>query len=328
MRVMITGVAGLLGSHFSRYLCDKGYDVIGIDNLSGGYSDYIDTRVEFYELDLSDAKALNKIFHEKQIDCVYHFAAYAAVGLSPFIRRFNYTNNIIASVNLINASINYGIKKFVFTSSMDVYGKNQVPFTEEMVPSPEDPYGIAKYAIEQDLKAAHDQFGLKYTIARPHNVAGIYQNIWDKYRNVIGIWIRKTLNHEPITIYGDGTQVRSFSDIKFYMQPFESLMHDFDGETFNIGADNYCSINELADIFQKAVGVWSRAGRKYLEARNEVHTAYCDHSKAKRMLGFSDDTNLENLVKNMFAWATEQPAREVKMMSYEIEKNMYSYWKK
>jgi len=325
---MITGVAGLLGSHFSRYLCDKGYDVIGIDNLSGGYNDYIDARVEFYELDLSDAKALNKIFHEKQIDCVYHFAAYAAVGLSPFIRRFNYTNNIIASVNLINASINYGIKKFVFTSSMDVYGKNQVPFTEEMVPSPEDPYGIAKYAIEQDLKAAHDQFGLKYTIARPHNVAGIYQNIWDKYRNVIGIWIRKTLNHEPITIYGDGTQVRSFSDIKFYMQPFESLMHDFDGETFNIGADNYCSINELADIFQKAVGVWSRAGRKYLEARNEVHTAYCDHSKAKRMLGFSDNTNLENLVKDMFTWATEQPVREVKMMPYEIEKNMYSYWKK
>jgi UDP-glucose 4-epimerase len=329
MSVLITGAAGLLGTNFSQYLCEKGYDVVGIDDLSGGYEDYIDPRVKFYKTDLKDSSGVDEIFQNHDIDYVYHFAAYAAVGLSPFIRRFNYMNNVIASVNLINASINCGVKKFIFTSSMDVYGENQVPFTEDMVPAPEDPYGIAKYTIEQDLWAANDHFGLEYTIIRPHNVAGIYQNIWDKYRNVIGIWIRQALNGLPITIYGDGTQIRSFSDIRFYMQPFEKLMYNHSGEVFNIGADQYCSINELATMFQKVASAnGCETERVYLESRKEVHTAYCDHKKAKEILGFNDDTNMEQLVESMFLWGKDQPNREVKLMPYEIEKNMYSYWKK
>jgi len=327
--ILVTGVAGLLGSHLSKHFISLGHKVIGVDNLSGGYEEYVPPGVKFYEVDLVDNESLEGIFETEKPDYVYHFAAYAAVGLSPFIRRFNYTNNVIASVNLINASINHDVKKFIFTSSMDVYGENQVPYTEEMIPRPEDPYGIAKYAIEQDLWAAHDQFGLKYAIVRPHNVVGTYQNIWDKYRNVIGIWLRKTLNGEPITIYGDGTQVRSFSDIRFYMEPFASLLYDHDGEVFNIGADQYCSINELADAFQEVAQECGYVTeREYLEARHEVHTAYCDHTKAKNMLGFKDETNLRELVKDMFVWAKGEPNRKVKLMPYEIEKNMYSYWKK
>ena len=211
--VIITGCAGLLGSHLSRHLISKGYKVIGIDDLSGGYSDYLPEcgpdQFEFWPLDLSDGKwtpkALEHIFIDpkRDIAACFHFAAYAAEGLSPFIRHFNYTNNILSSVNIINQCISYNVK-LIFTSSMAVYGNQKTPYLETMNPQPIDPYGVAKYAIEQDIKIASSQHGLRYTITRPHNVIGIYQNIWDKYRNVVGIFIRKVLDGEPILVYGDG----------------------------------------------------------------------------------------------------------------------------
>ena len=226
IRVLITGCAGLIGANLSKFLLDKGYTVVGIDNLSGAYRENIDDRVVFYESDLGDHVATADIFEKERPTHVYHLAAYAAEGLSPYIRRFNYLNNIICSVNVINACINTGVKKIIFTSSMAVYGIGTPPFTEEQPLTPEDPYGIAKYAIEMDLKLAHDHFSLAYSIVRPHNIVGIYQNIWDRYRNVIGIWIRQSMRGDPLTIFGDGTQIRAFSDIKFCMKPFEQLLYE------------------------------------------------------------------------------------------------------
>ena len=329
MKVLITGVAGLLGANFSRYLLSKGHEVVGIDDLSGGYADSVDPRVEFYEVDLTNSDRTAEVFSKEKPDYVFHFAAYAAEGLSPFIRNYNYRNNVLASANVINNCVNHDVKKVVFTSSMAVYGVGKPPFTEDQLPTPEDPYGIAKYAIEMDLKLAHEMFGLKYNIVRPHNVVGVYQNIWDRYRNVIGIWIRKALTEEPLTIFGDGTQTRAFSDIKFYMKPFEQLMTNHDGEIFNIGADKYFTINEACDLVidvAKEFGI--QATKVHLEKRNEVHTAYCDHTKAHKLLSFNDQTNLRDTVKEMFAWAMKQPNRPTKNMQYEIEKNMYSFWKK
>ena len=328
MKVLITGIAGLLGANFSRYLLSKGYEVAGIDDLSGGYLESVPSGAKFYQLNLSEASELEKIFKSEQPDHVFHFAAYAAEGLSPFIRRYNYTNNVLSSANIINSCINSGVKKVVFTSSMAVYGSGKPPFVEDQAPAPEDPYGIAKFAVELDLKLAHDMFGLRYSIVRPHNVIGVHQNIWDRYRNVIGIWIRKALAGEPLTIYGDGSQLRAFSDIKFYMDPFEQLMSSHDGEIFNIGADKYVTINDACDVVlsvAKELGI--EATKVHLEKRNEVHTAYCDHEKAKKLLGFADGTDLAETVREMFVWAQEQPNREVKKLNYEIEKNMYSYWK-
>jgi UDP-glucose 4-epimerase len=164
---------------------------------------------------------------------------------------------------------------------------------------------------------------------RPHNVIGIYQNIWDRYRNVIGIWIRKVLAGEPLTIYGDGTQVRAFSDISFYMEPFEKLMFNHDGEIFNIGADKEYSINQVADILIKVSKEFGYNPEKiYLEKRDEVHIAYSDHTKAKNLLNFKDNTDLEKTVREMFTWASKIPPKNVKYANYEIEKNLYSYWKK
>jgi len=327
--VLITGAAGLLGANFSRYLTGKGYTVVGIDNLFGGYESSVDPNSVFYEADLNDAPAVNKIFADHKPDYVYHFAAYAAEGLSPYIRSFNYTNNVVCSANVVNACINNSVEKVIFTSSMAVYGEGNPPFTEAQPQTPEDPYGIAKYAVEMDLKLAHDQFGLNYSIVRPHNVVGVYQNIWDRYRNVIGIWIRQSLNNESLTIFGDGTQVREFSDISFYMKPFEQLMTEHHGETFNIGADKYWTINDAAQTVQKVAAEFgNNVDLVHLEKRNEVHTAYSDHTKAQEFLNFTDNTDLEATVREMYAWAQTQPNRNVEYFEYEVEKNLYSFWKK
>ncbi len=328
MKCVVTGIAGLLGANFSRHLIQKNFKVIGIDDLSGGYEEFVPREAIFYKVDLTKQSAVNQIFEREKPDCVFHFAAYAAEGLSHFVRNYNYTNNVLASSNIINSCVNHDVKKVIFTSSMAVYGVGNPPFTEDQLPTPEDPYGIAKYAVEMDLKLAHEMFGLRYSIVRPHNVVGVYQNIWDRYRNVIGIWIRQAIAGKPLTIYGDGTQVRAFSDIKFYMESFEKLIHDHDGQIFNIGADNYVAINDAADIVidvAKELGI--NAIKVHLEKRNEVHAAYCDHSKARNILGFEDDTDLKETVKTMFDWALTQPVRETKNMKYEIEKKIYSFWK-
>ena len=329
MKIFVTGCAGLLGANYTRHLLANGHEVIGIDDLSGGYKAFV-TKGEnfsFVKLNLERRKKIVDLFEEHKPEVLVHFAAYAAEGLSPFIRNFNYRNNLICSANLINECIKHDTK-FIFTSSMAVYGEQEPPFTEDKRPQPIDPYGIAKYAVECDLKLAHEQFGLRYNIVRPHNVLGIYQNIWDKYRNVIGIFIRKTLNGQPILVYGDGEQTRAFSDIKYYMEPFDRLLTEYDGETFNIGADKHFTLNEVADAVQKV-------GKKYGyevpiehgEPRHEVKHAYCDHTKAKSMLQFIDGTNLEELIESMFVWAMKQPNRKVKTMEYEVTKDIYDYWR-
>ena len=332
--IVLTGSAGLLGSHFSRHLLSKGYRVVGIDDLSGGYSEYLpdSDNFEFWPMNLADKDSMKRLDvcfeKEKPVAC-FHFAAYAAEGLSPFIRHFNYTNNILASSNVINACVNHNTK-IIFTSSMAVYGNHEPPFTEKMLPAPVDPYGIAKYAIEMDIKQAHEQFGLRHSIIRPHNVVGIYQNIWDKYRNVVGIFIRRVLDGEPMLIFGDGEQTRAFSDIKYYMEPFEKLIDGFDECTFNIGADKTFTINELTDTVQRVA--WKNgheAEKQHVEERHEVKHAHCDHSLAQdpKNLNFNDGTNLEALVDEMFKWALTQPKREQKSMEYEIQKGMYGYWR-
>ena len=329
MKILITGVAGLLGSHFSRYLLDNGYEVVGIDNLSGGYKEFIDERVIFYNEDLINHKKVDEIFEQEKPQIVYHFSAYASEGLSPFIRRFNYINNIICSMNIINPCINHNVDKMVFTSSMAVYGSGIPPFIESGGLKPEDPYGIAKMAVETDLKLAYKLLNLRYGIIRPHNVVGIYQNIWDRYRNVIGIWINNTLNKKPILIYGDGEQKRAFSDIKYSVEPFLKIgMIDKDESIYNIGSDKEYTLNETADIFSNVAKEHGYdVNINHVETRDEVKLAYSDHTRAKTELDFNDETDLRSVISDMFVWSMTQPEREVKDMEYEVDKNIYSYWK-
>lgn len=329
-KVLITGIAGLLGSNFSRYLQSRGaYEVIGIDDFSGGYKENLANGIKCANINLADLSAVDKFFAKENPDFVYHFAAYAAEGLSPFIRKYNYTNNLICSANLITSSINYDVQKFIFTSSMATYGAENIPpFTEDMQPKPLDPYGVAKYAVEMDLKLAYEQFGLNYSIIRPHNIIGKFQNIWDRYRNVIGIWIRKSMRNEPLTIFGDGLQTRAFSDVKYYFVPFEKLMFEYNGEIFNLGADKERTILEAANLVQRcAKNFGFNPNIVALEPRHEAKFAFCNHDKAKKLLDFKDETDFETTINEMFEWALTQPNHKVKNMSYETEKKIYSFWK-
>jgi UDP-glucose 4-epimerase len=306
---LVTGAAGFIGSHVVQQLLDRGHDVVALDDLSGGFTDNVPEAATTVIDSVTNAPAMSALFEEHQFDYVYHLAAYAAEGLSHFIRRFNYTNNVIGSVNLINESIRHKVKRFVFTSSIAVYGANQVPMREELVPQPEDPYGVAKYAVELDLRAAHEMFGLDYTIFRPHNVYGEHQNIGDKYRNVVGIFMNQIMQDQPMTIFGDGKQKRAFS----YIDDVAPLIADCptvdgtSGEVFNIGADHPYTVLELAEVVASAFGVESKI--QHLPPRIEVLEAYASHDKAHSVFGAPSGVTLEQGIGKMATWAKAKGPR-------------------
>ena len=330
MKILITGIAGLLGSRLADWILENtDNEVIGVDDLSGGYIENINSKVKFYKFDLVDLNEVEGLFKNEKPDIVYHFAAYAAEGLSPFIRKYNYENNLIASANLITKSIQYDVKRFVFASSMSVYGDKYIPpFSEELQQFPIDSYGIAKFSVEQDLKVAYEQHGLKYTIIRPHNFYGVNQNIWDKYRNVLGIWMYQHMNKESMTIFGDGEQKRAFSYIDDCLEPLwnAGVSEKASKEIINLGGIKEYSINEACEILQKVVG-GSETLR--LEKRHEVKNAYPTYQKSIDILNYKETISLEEGLKSMWIWAQEQPKRKrIEWEEYELEKGIYSFWKK
>ncbi|MGE4198563.1 MAG: NAD-dependent epimerase/dehydratase family protein, partial [Phycisphaerales bacterium] len=267
---LVTGGAGFIGSHVADTLLKMGHRVVVMDDLSGGFVQNVPERATFVEGSIMDQELIESLFSKYRFNYVYHLAAYAAEGLSHFIRRFNYMNNLVGSVNLINASVNHDVECFVFTSSIAVYGAGQSPMTEDMIPVPEDPYGIAKLAVEQDLRVAHEMFGLDSIVFRPHNVYGTRQNIGDRYRNVVGIFMNQCLRGEPLTIFGDGEQMRAFSDISD-VAPVIARSVDEKGarnQVFNIGADVPFTVNTLAEVVSRAMGVACK--KVHLPPRNEV----------------------------------------------------------
>jgi len=330
-KVLVTGVAGFIGSHVAAHLLKAGHGVVGLDDLSGGFEDHVPHGTQFVKGSITDVAMVDRLFAEHQFEYVFHLAAYAAEGLSHFIKRFNYTNNLLGSVNLINAAVNVGtVKCFVFTSSIAVYGRNQLPMSEEAVPQPEDPYGIAKYAVELDLKEAHEMFGLNHVIFRPHNVYGENQNLGDRYRNVIGIFMNQIMQGQPMTIFGDGTQTRAFS----YIDDVAPVIAASVGrpvaynQVYNVGADRPYSVADLANVVARAMGVAPEIRK--LEARNEVVHAYSAHDKVQAAFGdLIKNVSLEEGVNRMAAWAKKVGARQGQPFAgVEVRRNMPPAWAK
>lgn len=327
--ILITGVAGLLGSRLADWIIENypQHTVVGIDDLSGGYQENINKQVVFYKSNLVTDN-VQSIFDKHRPDYVFHFAAYAAEGLSPFIRTYNYDNNLRATATIVNECIKHNIKRLVFTSTLAVYGHGYGGmFDEAHVPKPIDPYGVAKYGCEMDIQIAGEQHGLDWCIIRPHNVYGVNQNIWDKYRNVLGIWMYQHLNGEPMTIFGDGNQTRAFSYIDDSLQPLwnAAITPQASKQIINLGGIEEYSINEANQILRDVIG----DGRvDYREQRHEVKHSIPTWQKSVDLLDFQHKTSLKEGLTNMWKWAQAQPMRSRFIWpSYELEKGIYSYWK-
>ena len=327
-KTLVTGGAGFIGAHVSEELQRRGHEVVVLDDLSGGFIDNLVDGLAFVEGSINDADLVDSLFAQEQFDYVYHLAAYAAEGLSHFIKRFNYNNNLIGSVNLINAAVNHGVKCFVFTSSIAVYGTSpELPMTEATPPHPEDPYGIAKLAVEQELKVSKDMFDLNYIIFRPHNVYGEKQNIGDKYRNVVGIFMNQLLQGKPMTIFGDGSQSRAFSyigDMTPIMAEAVEIPAAYN-QIFNIGASQPYTINELATAIAQSMGMTPNI--TYVPARNEVLHAYSSHDKVKQVFGERPLTSLDEGLARMAAWVRQHGARQSQEFgNVEVMKNFPKAW--
>lgn len=326
---LVTGGAGFIGAHVTNELLKAGHKVVVLDDLSGGFQENVHSDATFVKGSILDHVLLAGLFEKYRFDYVYHLAAYAAEGLSHFIRRFNYANNLIGSANLVNEAVKHQIKCFVFTSSIAVYGKGQQPMTEDMVPQPEDPYGVAKYAVELDLKAAHEMFGLNYIIFRPHNVYGEYQNLGDKYRNVVGIFMNQIMQGLPLTIFGDGKQSRAFSyisDVAPHIARSVAVKEAYN-EVFNIGAEDAFTVNKLAETIKKVFKSDSPIRR--VEARNEVIHAYSDHSKVLNSFDIRKNelVGLEEGIRKMASWAATAGIRKSqKFENIEINRNLPPLW--
>jgi UDP-glucose 4-epimerase len=329
MKVLITGVAGLLGSRLADWIIKNKpqVEIVGVDDLSGGYKENVNPKVNFWKMDLVN-DSIENIFENHNIDYVFHFAAYAAEGLSPFIRGYNYDNNLKATARLVNECIKNDIKRLVFTSTLAVYGHQDGNlFDENQVPKPIDPYGVAKYACEMDIQIAGEQHGLDWCIIRPHNVYGVKQNIWDKYRNVLGIWMFQYFNGEPMTIFGDGEQTRAFSFIDDSLEPLwnSAVREEASKQIINLGGTKEVSINEASETLMQIIGDGSKV---YLEKRHEVKHSIPTYQKSIDILGFDHKTDLEEGLTKMWEWAKQQPMRDRFVWpSYELEKGIYSYWK-
>lgn len=324
---LVTGGAGFIGSHVAENALKLGHTVVVLDDLSGGFERNLPKDVIFVKGSVTDVPLLEKLFKDYEFDYVYHLAAYAAEGLSHFIRNFNYTNNLIGSINLINQSVKHKVKRFVFTSSIAVYGENVTPMIETLTPLPEDPYGVSKYAVEQDLSAAYKMFGLEYTIFRPHNVYGPKQNHGDSYRNVLGIFINQIFKKQPITIFGDGTQTRAFSyvdDVAPYIAKCVEMPVTVN-EIYNIGADKPYTILELSNEVFKAMG--KNYGVNFLPERNEVKHAFSDHSKAQNAFKMKSTVSLSEGIRKMVEWSKEIGEMQPTVFdNIEIEQNMPKSW--
>ena len=327
-KALVTGGAGFIGSNLTEELVKRGFEITVLDDLSGGFTDNVVGAATFVQGSINDVKFVDAMFERTGFDYVFHLAAYAAEGLSHFIKRYNYQNNLIGSVNLINAAVNTGVKCFVFTSSIAVYGASvELPMTEETPAHPEDSYGIAKLAVEQELKICKEMFDLDYIIFRPHNVYGERQNIGDKYRNVVGIFMNQILQGQPMTIFGDGSQSRAFSyigDVAPVIAASVEVPAAYN-QIFNVGADHPYTINELTVAVANAMGVTPQI--QYVPARNEVINAYSSHEKVNKVFGQRASFGLDEGLQRMASWVKQHGARSShEFDDIEITKNFPKAW--
>ena len=299
-KILITGVAGFLGSHLATKLADMGHEVLGVDNMSGGYKDNIPTNVKFFKFDCCDLKKMNDVM--KNIDVVYHCAATAHEGLSVFSPYEITKNNYLASVSVFTAAVSKKVRRIIFCSSMARYGDQKTPFTEDMKPKPVDPYAISKVAAENVLINLCELNNIEWVIAVPHNIIGPKQKYDDPFRNVVSIMINRMLQKKSPIIYGDGEQKRCFSYIDDCISCLIPMLDqkNLDKQIINIGPDEeFVTINTVSEICSNITG--SNLKPIYKKDRpREVKHAACSADKARKFLNYNTKTDLKTGIRKTF----------------------------
>ena len=317
MKIVVTGVAGLLGSHYAKWMAALGHQVIGIDNLSGGYESNIPSNIEFIQEDILHTREMVKILKDTQV--VFHAACAAYEGLSVFSPNNITLNTFQSSVSITSAAITNKVNKFIYCSSMARYGtQNQTPFTEDMIPRPQDPYGISKLAAEQTILNLSQVHGMKTVILVPHNIYGPGQKYDDPYRNVASIMINRILHNKSPIIYGDGKQTRCFTHIEDIKKCLINATFDdnLDREVINIGPDQETvTIMELFDIIKKHMN-FERQPEFFAERPQEVKHATCSANKSRRLLGYESSITLDEGIEDLITWIKKSPKRDFR---YEID---------
>ena len=310
MRIFISGVAGFLGSHLADAMIEEGHTVIGVDNLIGGYLDNVPEDVEYYQVDCKYLNTMSKLM--KGVDIVYHTACTAYEGLSVFSPELVCQNTYQITASLVSAAVSQGVKRFVYCSSMARYGtQDTVPFTEDMDPHPQDPYGISKLAAEQLIKCVSEVHGMEYVIAVPHNIIGPRHKYDDPYRNVASIMINLMLQGRQPIIYGDGNQKRCFSFVGDDIDCLKRIaFDDVQGEVINIGPDEeFITINELANTIARLLNFDLKP--IYVKGRpQEVKLATCSADKARRLLGYKTKYTLEEGLKEMIEYIKQKGTKK------------------
>lgn len=328
-RVLVTGAAGFVGSHCANRLHDAGHTVVALDDLSGGFVENMNPDIKFIQGSICDELLVGIIFRQHKPEYVIHLAAFAAEGLSDFVKLHVYSENLLGSCVLLNAAVNHGVKCFVFTSSIAVMGHQKPPFDEDMAAAPADSYGISKLAFELELQIARRRWGLPYVIFRPHNIFGPGQNIGDSYRNVVGIFMNQCMQGKPMTIFGDGSQTRAFSYIDAVAAPIAASIDRTScwNQIFNIGADTPYHVIELAHKVAEAMGV--EPNIEFLPARQEAIEAYSSHARARHYFGdLMVDIGLEKGLAQMAAWAKSVGPRKTKAFkAIEIQRGLPESWR-
>jgi len=312
MKVLITGVAGFLGSHLSQKLSELGHQIIGIDNMMGGYEDNIPKNIKFFNIDCCDLAKMNRVMDK--VDVVFHCAATAHEGLSVFSPYEISKNNFLASVSVFSAAISHKVKRIIFCSSMARYGDQQTPFSEDMNPKPVDPYAISKVASEDILKNLCELNNIEWVIAVPHNIIGPRQKYDDPYRNVVSIMINRILQNKSPIIYGDGNQKRCFSYIDDCITCLIPMLDqkNLNKQIINIGPDEeFVTINKVSEICSNITG--SNLKPIYKKDRpREVKHASCSADKARKLLNYKTKTNLYNGILETFNYIKKRGSKPFK----------------
>ena len=315
-KILVTGAAGFLGSHLAEKLSNMGHDVIGLDNMLGGYEDNIPKNIKFFNIDCCDLIKIKEVM--KGVDVVYHCAATAHEGLSVFSPYEITKNNYLASVSIFSAAINEKVKRIIFCSSMARYGEQKTPFVENMKPLPVDPYAISKVASEDVLINLCELNKIEWVIAVPHNIIGPRQKYDDPFRNVVSIMINRMLQGKAPIIYGDGNQQRCFSYIDDCLSCLIPMLDqkDLNKQIINIGPDEeFTTINKVAEICSNITGV--NLPPIYKPGRpREVKHATCSADKARKLLNYKTTVSLKEGIQKTFEYIKK---RGTKPFDYNIE---------